>query len=532
MKKYLGNSRGLFSLSIMAGILYCVMGTFFSLVIGQIVDAAGAGKTALMEKFLQGLDFVLLYVFVTILYGVLKKRTIGKSRESLKRALFQAILSAPTSDCSGTNTAEAINDLTNNLSIFENAYLENIYLIVTIAAMFVSASVVTILAEPLMLLLMIALAVITVLVSGNLGKPIEKKTGEYMKCQADYVTELKDDFSAFSLIRAFGVGKNILLKHDQKNKEAEEAKVATGIWQVLCQAAGQFVGLLSTVAVMTVAAYFVIEGRFSTGMIIAFGSLIGQIVSPINSIPEVMANLSAARPVTARFREILAVKDSCGSESKDDFRTGITLKNLSFSYDEKPVLQNISFVFEKGKKYAVTGANGSGKTTLIHLIAGLLQGFDGTVFYDESNITDLSRESLTSLVSVVQQETFLFHDTIRNNISLFETGFSDERIWQALEKAGLLKAVESLPNKLDTVVEENGGNFSGGERQRLSLARAFLRNRPIWILDEGTSAVDAATAADIEDRLRNDQDLTLIAVTHDVSKEHLKCFDAVLEIGV
>lgn len=531
MKKYICNSPILFSISIIIAILYCTMGTLFSLIMGQIVDTAGTGTAELIEKFIQGLVFVLTYMLVTILYGVLKNILIGKTRESLKCALFKAALSAPTSDYSGANTAEYINDLTNNLSIFENSYIKNIYLVVTIAAMFVSASVVTIMAEPLMLVLMIALAVITVLVSNNIGRPIEKKTKEYMKCQADYMAELKDDFSAFYLVRTFGVVNNILFKHNNKNEAAEKAKVSTSIWQVLCQTAGQLVGLLSTVAVMTVAAYFVIKGRFSMGMIITFGSLIGQIVSPITSIPEVMANISASRPVVARFKEILAVNDSYGNENKDDFKEGLTLKNVSFSYGEKKVFNNVSFVFEKGKKYAVTGANGSGKTTLINIIAGLLQGFDGTVLYDESSIADLSRESVTNLVSVVAQDTFLFNDTIRNNISLFEKSFSDKSIKQALEDAGLIKLIESLPNGLDTVVEENGKNFSGGERQRLSLARAFLRNRPVLILDESTNAVDAATAADIEDRLLNNRDLTLIVITHNVSDEHLKRFDSALEIG-
>lgn len=531
MKKYICYSPILFSLSIITAILYCTMGTLFSLIMGRIVDAAGAGIDELIEKFIQGLVFVLIYVLVTILYGVLKNILLGKVRESLKSDLFKATLSAPTSDYSGANTAEYINDLTNNLSIFENSYVKNIYLLVTIVTMFVSASVVTIVAEPLMLVLMVALAVITVLVSNNMGKPIEKKTEEYMRCQADYVAELKDDFSAFYLIRAFGVVNNILFKHANKNMETEKTKVSTSVWQVLCQAAGQLVGLLSTVAVMAIAAYFVIKGRFSLGMIIVFGNLIGQIISPITCISEVMANISASRPVVARFKEMLAVNDSYGNENKEDFKVGLTLKNVSFSYGEKQVLHNVSFVFEKGKKYAITGANGSGKTTLINIIAGLIQGFDGDVLYDESSITDLSRESVTNLVSVVAQDTFLFNDTIRNNISLFEKSFSDKSIKQALEDAGLLKLIESFPNGLDTVVEENGKNFSGGERQRLSLARAFLRNRPILILDEGTSAVDAAAAADIEDGLLNNRDLTLIVITHNVSDEHLRRFDSALEIG-
>ena len=119
MKRYIINSPVLFTLSIIAAVLYCTMGTFFSLIIGQIVDAAGIGTSELLGKFIQGLVFVLVYVLVTILYGALKNNMIGKSREALKNDVFQAALSAPTLDRSETNTAEYINDLTNNLSILK-----------------------------------------------------------------------------------------------------------------------------------------------------------------------------------------------------------------------------------------------------------------------------------------------------------------------------------------------------------------------------------------------------------------------------
>lgn len=530
MKKYIFKSPVLFMVSIIFMIIDCIMGTFFSIILGRIVDAASIGMPELIRMFVIGLIFTVTYVIVTILAGVTKNRFIGNNRTLLKNELFKNIFASYGKAYSEVNTAEYINDMTNNLSIYENSYIGNIYTIVTLAAMFVSASIVTIMVEPIMLVIMIVLAVITAVVSANIGKPIEKKTTAFMQNQSDYVAELKDDFSAFYLIKTFNVLKSIITKHGNKNKMTEDSKVSVGISQVLCQGIGQFVGLLSTVGVMAIAAYFVIKGRFSVGMVIAFGSLIGQIISPISGIPDVMANAAAAKPIISRFKEILGAEENTGNKTKTDFNDKLTLNNISFSYNDKKVLKDINFTFEKGKKYAIIGANGSGKTTLINIISGLLKDYTGTVKYDEDSISELSRESISKLVSVVAQETFLFNDTIRNNITLFEGNYDDESIKKALSDAGLTKLVEKLPQGLDTVVEENGKNFSGGERQRLSIARALLRKCPILILDEGTSAVDAENAADIEERLLKDPDITLIEITHNITDEHIARFDSTLKI--
>lgn len=531
MKKYIFKSPGLLIMSLLLTVIDCTMGTFFSLMLARIVDAAGAGMSELVRMFVIGLIFTVTYVIIVILAGVTKNAFIGNNRRYLKNDLFRSILVSYGKDYSEVNTAEYINDMTNNLSIYENSYIGNIYDIVTIAVMFVSASIVTIMVEPIMLIFMIVLAVITAVVSANIGKPIEKKTAVYMQNQADYVAELKDDFSAFYLIKTFGVLKNILIKHGDKNKTTEDSKVSVGISQVLCQGVGQFVGLLSTILVMGIASYFVIKGRFSIGMVIAFGSLIGQIVAPISGIPDVMANIAASKPVVTHFKEILASEENTGYKEKTSFDTALTLDAVSFSYDDKPILKDISFKFEKAKKYAIVGPNGSGKTTLINIITGLIKDFEGHVKYDEDSIQELSTESKTNLVSVVAQETFLFNDTIRNNISMFQEKFDDESIKKALDYVGLGELIAELPEGIDTVIEENGSNFSGGERQRLSIARAILRNCSILILDEGTSAVDVNAAAELENKLLNDPSLTLIQITHNTSREHLEKFDAVLSIG-
>ncbi len=530
MTKYILKSPWLLVVSLFLTIANCTMGTLFSLILGRIVDAAGDGMSELVQMFMVGVIYTVTYTIVMILAGVTKSIFIRSNRILLKNDLVKSILSSYGKAYSEVNTAEYINDMTNNLSIFENSYIGNLYNLVTLGSMFVSASIVTIMIEPVMLIFMIVLAVVTALVSTNVGKPIEKKTAQYMRDQADYVAELKDDFSALYLIKTFGALKSILIKHGAKNKMTEDTKVSVGVSQVLCQSMGQFIGLLSTVFVMSVAAFFVIEGRFSIGMVIAFGSLIGQIVAPISGIPGVMANFAASKPVIARFKEILESKENVGNKEKNSFNSALTLENISFSYDDKQILKDVSFTFEKGKKYVIIGENGSGKTTLINIINGLIKDHEGSVRIDGDCINELSEESMTNLISVVAQETFLFNDTIRNNVSLFKENIDDESVRNVLDYVGLGELVRNLPEGIDTVVEENGKNFSGGERQRLSIARAILRDCPILILDEGTSAVDINTTITIEEKLLNDPSLTLIEITHNTSLEHIEKFDSVLKI--
>ena len=534
MRKYVCPRPVLYVLTVIFIILNCAMGAYFSVIIGKIVDAAGHDMNALIRAFVIGLIFVVVYVLVMLASGILKEKMSAESRRCIKRDLFASIMRKPIFALSEANSAEYINDLSNNLNLFEQNYINAFFSLITVITMFISASVITLTLEPFMLLIMVGLALLTLLVSGNIGKPVEKRAKEYMQKNAEYTAEIKDDLSASYLIRSFGIVETILLKHGKKNDDSENHKFSLGFLQTICSGAGDLVGLLSTVFVMSAAAYFAIKGRFSAGMIITFGSLIGQIVSPVASLPSIIAKFSAAKPIVERFKGILADEGGEGTNGGSAGKTGLSgrieVKDVSFSYGDNKVLDKVSACFEKGRKYAVTGMSGSGKSTLINIVTGLLTADSGEVTYDGIKVQDIRPEDRSRIVSIVPQDNFLFNDTIRNNVALFASEVSDEQIIDALKKAGIWETVDALPDKLDTVIAENGSNFSGGEKQRFALARAILRDPEVLVLDEGTSAIDAETAALIERKLMEKKDLTLIAITHDVSKEHLDLFDGVVRV--
>lgn len=239
--------------------------------------------------------------------------------------------------------------------------------------------------------------------------------------------------------------------------------------------------------------------------------------------------------------------------------TAITAQGLGFTYqsgkDEKAagkehsgkapdgaggersgkVLDGVNLTFRKGGKYLLTGPSGTGKSTFLHLLAGMYDSYEGSLAYDGVEVRDIEEGSLHSMVSVVSQDVFLFNDTLRNNITLFDDGYGDGEIWRAVRLAGLEKLAEGLSGEdgrgLDAVVSENGKNFSGGEKQRINLARAILRRSPVLLLDEFTASLDADTAREVERGVLDLEDVTVIFVTHRVCEELAGRYDGNYRIG-
>lgn len=181
----------------------------------------------------------------------------------------------------------------------------------------------------------------------------------------------------------------------------------------------------------------------------------------------------------------------------------------------------------KGKKYAIVGKSGCGKTTLVKLLTGNYSSYNGNITYDDTSLSDLDIEKVQSMASVIHQNIYMFDDSIRQNICLYDT-FTGKNLSGALKTSGVEQFLERMPDGLLSKVGENGSNLSGGQRQRVAVARALIRNKPILILDEGTSAVDMQTAYDIESRLLAIDDLTLITITHNLSADLLGQYDQII----
>ena len=278
------------------------------------------------------------------------------------------------------------------------------------------------------------------------------------------------------------------------------------------------VSMIGQIVLLFVTLLAVVAGSTATGAVLSVGNLSGSFFNGAGDMVQAFMTIRASKPLWEKFEK----GDTKSAKEKVDIKgiPFISIENLSFSYGERNVFKDINYTFSAGKKYALLGESGSGKTTLVKTILGLLTEYSGNILYGDIEQRGVNLESLYNKVAYVDQQVYLFQDTLRFNITLGKD-YSDDKIAAVLKKCKLDEFVASLPTGLDTIIMENGKNLSGGQRQRIALARSLIREVEYVIMDEGTSALDEANALDIESALLDDKNLGVIIITHNL-RESIK----------
>ena len=286
------------------------------------------------------------------------------------------------------------------------------------------------------------------------------------------------------------------------------------------------VNVICQVLVTGLVGLLAIWGYTQPGSLAAGGNLCGMLSNGLGSIAGLLLSFSSARPY---FEKISISSAAPTLPFLEPVREGIRLENLSFAYDGRPVLRDLSLRFQKGGKYALTGPSGCGKSTLLKLLLGWLPDYSGAIRFDDKDAKNFTPEQLQQQMSYIEQNVFLFNSTIRDNITLGET-FTDEQMEKALRDSALAGDLTSMPDGLDTIAGEEGGSLSGGQKQRVAIARALIHNRSILLVDEGTSALDQKNADIVEKSLLANPELTLILISHHLTPERKKQFTQVYDL--
>ncbi|WP_330412671.1 ABC transporter ATP-binding protein [Romboutsia lituseburensis] len=269
--------------------------------------------------------------------------------------------------------------------------------------------------------------------------------------------------------------------------------------------------------------------NISVGTAIIIIQLSTHIVGPVKTSISLINQIKSVSLIADKIENILE-NSNCNNESTslENFDQSIKIKNLSFSYtEERRALENINLTLEKDKKYAIVGESGCGKSTLIKLLMRYYNDYDGEITIDNKDIKSIYSSNLYKNISMIQQNVFMFDDTIKENIRLF-SNHTDEKVLDTCKRAGIINLIERLPNGIDSLVGENGNKLSGGEKQRIAIARSLINDTKILILDESTSALDNETAYNLENSLLSLEDLTLIVVTHKLIKSILLKYDEII----
>jgi len=264
------------------------------------------------------------------------------------------------------------------------------------------------------------------------------------------------------------------------------------------------------------------------GMLMLTIQLTSSAIFPLVNMLPLLNILKSSKAI---YEKITTNEVSCRDDDNllpFEFRGRINVNNVSFSYDDKTVLNSMKFSLEKGKKHLIKGPSGSGKTTLFKLLSHVLDDYTGTIDVDGININLISTKSFNEKVSYIYQDVYLFEASLKDNISLFKP-YTDEEVIQACNQAGLEEFLSNLEDGIHTMISENGKNLSGGERQRVSIARALCKKSEILFVDEATSALNDELGEQIEKTLLQ-LDSTVIAISHKYFEGITNQFDIVFEI--
>lgn len=518
-----------FIASVIMTIVMSFLNLMISWLIQQIMDSmANQNMQSAVRCAWIAASVVIAYTVANAVYRAVYPRFLQRAMQQYRDYAFSRLTQKSLRSFSKEGTALYVSALTNDCTSIENNYLAATFTLIELLFCFLGALIMMLYYSPVMLVLAVALSFLPVAVSMKAGNRLTEQEKEISKKNERFVSIVNELLSGFPVIKSFRAEAQASRLFSQRNEQAEEAKKNKRRTEQLISLLANDAGIIAQMGIFLAGAWLAISNKGVTaGVVIVFVQLMNYILNPISQVPLLWSNRKAAIALMEKLSDALSenVREE-GREKLNGFSEKIEVKDLTYGYEpESHVLKDLDVQFDAGKSYAIVGGSGSGKSTLLNLLMGSSSNYQGEICIDSVSIKNIESESLYQLMTSVQQNVFVFNDTIRNNVTMFHE-FPDKEVTLALERSGLSEFIEKRGE--DFVCGENGANLSGGERQRISIARALLRKSPILLVDEATAALDAATARAVSFSILNLVGMTRIVVTHRLEEAILRRYDKIL----
>jgi ABC-type bacteriocin/lantibiotic exporter with double-glycine peptidase domain len=384
--------------------------------------------------------------------------------------------------------------------------------------------------SPILGIFVIVTSLVQTLVPILYAKRLEREGAEYSDAQETHMRVLKENLSAFLTAKTFHMEDKLEENYDNALRNVEERRRKMKFTKEWTSSLSYVFNQIAHLGVFLMGAVLSIKGVITVAEVVAASELIVYISYPILWLTGELTELRIAKTPGKKLQAILDEPEDLGGDVLLPTPSGqISVNNLHFSYGGREILSGITYDFQPGKKYLIIGASGSGKSTFLNLVAGLRDDYTGEITLGGADLRSVSRKSLTQSLCVINQEPFLFDDTLYNNVCLYDN-VSEEKVTDALCRVELDGLLKELPNGVHTSLRENAASMSGGEKQRVVIARALVRSTPVLLLDESTSHLDPVTAAGIERLVLALDGVTVLLVSHNATETAKNLSDVVLEM--
>jgi len=459
-------------------------------------------------------DYLALFFITFLRNGILK---------DIRNAMYKKTLDLPLAFFSEKRKGDTISRIAGDVNEVQSSFLSILELIVkepltiifTIIAMFT-------ISVKLTLFVFIFIPISGTIIS-LIGKKLKKQSTKAQEEQGIFLSIIEETLGGLKVVKGYNSEKYFGKIFQNSTDKFFSLSNTIGNRQNLASPLSEFMGIMVIAVLLWFGGHMVlIENTLNGAAFITYMGLAYNILTPAKSISKASYNIKRGNAAAERILEILEQENPIVNKEnaidKDTFESEISIKNINFKYEDEFVLKDFSLEVKKGQTVALVGQSGSGKSTIANLLTRFYDVNEGKIEIDSVAIKDMNLQSLRGLMGLVTQDSILFNDTIKANISLGKLDATDEEIIEALKIANAYEFVKELPNGIYTNIGDSGNKLSGGQKQRLSIARAVLKNPPIMILDEATSALDTESEKFVQVALENMmQNRTSIVIAHRLS---------------
>ena len=519
----------IFCLAVFAALTAGSLNLILSWIIQQLMDTAAGESEALSFRtlLLISAGFVLLCAGLSLLNYASQPRFLERAMRQYKDFAFKKLIGKSISSFRDESAAGYLSALTNDAASIETNYLAQMLAMITKAVTFIGALLLMCRYSMLMTAIAAGLTVLPLIASLLTGNRLQAVESRVSERNGEFTAALSDCLAGFTVVKNFRAEREIFRLFAQSNKALEHEKFTGRRIKTLVGMIGAVTGIFAQLGVFIAGVYLSMKGGSMTpGAVVLFVNLMNFIISPIAELPGLLACRKAALGLVDKLAAALERSSSReGSETLNRLEHGIRLENVSFAYEPgKTVLHGITAEFEAGRAYALVGCSGSGKSTLLNLLMAAETNYSGHILADGIELSDISTESLYGTMAAIQQNVFVFNASIKDNVSMFRD-FPKTELDEAIAHAHLGALIRERGE--DYLCGENGSGLSGGEKQRISIARSLLKKSSVLLADEVTAALDAQTAHRVSSDILDLQGITRIVVTHTLEESLLRRYDKI-----
>ena len=463
---------------------------------------------------------IFLYIAIYLLAPI-RNAVLRRLRDDMFVKMLQLPIGYFTQERKGDLVSRMTNDINevevSVMSVLESFIREPLTIVVYITAM--------VIISPQLSLFIFIFLPIAGLVIGRITKALRKDSRLSQTYLGELMGFMDETLGGMRVVKAFNAESHQHLKFTKTNNLLFRVRNRISARRELASPASEVMGVMVVCIILWYGGRLILSGTssvLSADLFLTYIALFTQVINPFKNLSSAFSNIRKGSAALERIEEVLQTKNTIFNKEQakilTEFTTGIELKNVNFSYQDKPILKHINLKIPKGKTIALVGASGAGKSTLADLIPRFHDVSSGEILIDGINIKDYQIRSVRQMMGIVAQDPILFNDTIANNIALGSGHPSEEKILQAAISANAIDIIRKKPEGLQAEVGDRGNRLSGGERQRITIARALLKNPPILILDEATSSLDTESERIVQEAINElMKNRTVLVIAHRLS---------------